>query len=197
MWKSNYSGQATLMKRLFGHIRTKLALVITICVLLISSGCSISSHEGFAIYLTKEDIPPAQMEALSHVDIAAQPIISIGDIITYNAQTHELTLTDAAFERISQLEVPVSGRSFMVCVNKTPIYLGAFWAPISSMSFNGVTILKPLGSAERKSITFRLGYPSPSFYEGEDPRNNAEVMKSLLQAGKLVNIGSGLIVVPS
>ncbi|MFC1940340.1 hypothetical protein ACFLXO_06645 [Chloroflexota bacterium] len=32
-----------------------------------------------------------------------------------------------------------------------------------------------------------LGYPSSMFYTGEDPWNNTEVMKSLDQAGKLIN----------
>jgi hypothetical protein len=174
------------MIRLIGHNKAKLALVVVGAVILLS-GCATPKGEGFAIYLTEEDIPPTQMEALSHVDIADQPIISMKDVITYNAQTHELKLTDAAFERISQLEVPIEGKSFMICVDKGPIYWGAFWTPISSMSFNGVTIWKPLSAQEPKVITLELGYPSSSFYEGEDPRNNAEVMESLEQAGKLIN----------
>jgi hypothetical protein len=172
--------------RLFTYTPVKLALVMVFTVIM-SSGCSATNHEGFAIYLTKNDIPPSQMEALSHVDIADQPVISMEDIITYNAQTHELKLTDTAFERISQLEVPVSGKSFIVCVDKVPIYWGAFWTPISSQSFDGVTIWKPLGSQEPKAVTLELGYPSPSFYGGDDPRNNADVMRSLEQAGKLIN----------
>ena len=143
--------------------------------------------EGFAIYLTRDDIPPEKMEMLSHVDIADQPIISIQDIITYNAQTHEMKLTDQAFERISHLEVPVRGKSFLVCVDREPIYWGAFWTPISSMSFDGVTIWKPLGSQELKVITLELGYPSSSFYNGEDPRNNPAILQSLEQSGKLIN----------
>ena len=150
-------------------------------------GCSTAKGEGFAIYLTRDDISPARMEALSHVDIADQPIIAISDVITYNGQTHEIKLTDEAFERIANLEVPVRGRSFLVCVDKGPIYWGAFWTPISSMSFDSVTIWKPLSSQELKVITLDIGYPSSSFYRGEDPRNNAEVMKSLEQAGKLIN----------
>ena len=75
------------MIRLIGHTTAKLALVMVGAVILLS-GCATPKGEGFAIYLTKEDIPPAKMEALSHVDIADQPIISIEDIITYNAQTH-------------------------------------------------------------------------------------------------------------
>ena len=143
--------------------------------------------EGFAIYLTKEDIPPVQMPALSHVDIADQPIISTKDIITYNAQKHELKLTPSAFERISSLEVPVRGKSFIVCVDKKIIYWGAFWTPISSISFDGVTIWKPYSSQGPAVITLELGYPSSSFYGGEDPRNSPEILKSIEQADKLIS----------
>ena len=175
------------MAKITFHIISKLAAHIMVVAIIILSGCTAAKGEGFAIYLTKEDIPPDQMEALSHVDIADQPIISMGDIITYNAQTHELKLTDTSFERISQLEVPVRGKSFLVCVDKGPIYWGAFWTPISSTSFDGVTIWKTLSSQELKVIALELGYPSSSFYSGEDPRNNAKVMKSLEQAGKLIH----------
>jgi len=127
------------------------------------------------------------MEALSHVEIVDHPIISTQDIITYNAQTHEIKITENAFKRIVDLEVPVEGKSFLVCVDKAPIYWGAFWTPVSSISFDGVTIWKPLGSQELKVIKLELGYPSSSYYGGEDPRRNAAVMKSLDQASKLIN----------
>ncbi|MDD5591613.1 MAG: hypothetical protein PHY18_06810 [Dehalococcoidales bacterium] len=173
--------------RLTGHTRIKLALIIVGALLL--SGCTNTTEtkgEGFAIYLTRENIPPAEMEKLSHVDIADQPVISMEDIITYNAQTHEIKLTDTAFERISQLEVPVSGRSFLTCVDKVPVYWGAFWTPLSSLSFDGVTIWQPLTPQETTVITLELGYPSSSFYRGEDPRNNAEIINSIERSGKLI-----------
>ncbi len=143
--------------------------------------------EGFAIYLTRDDIPPEKMEMLSQVDIAAQPVISSQDIITYNAQTHEIKLTEHAFERIARLEIPVRGKSFLVCVDKAPIYWGAFWTPISSISFEGVTILQPRSSQELKVITLELGYPSTSYYKGADPRNDTAILQSLEQSGKLIN----------
>jgi hypothetical protein len=142
--------------------------------------------EGFAIYFTREDIPPAKMELLSHVEIADQPIISLPDIISYNAQTHELKLTDVAFKRISQLKIPVSGKSFLVCVDKSPVYWGAFWTPFSSISFDGVTIWIPPVNQDAKTITIELGYPSVSFYAGRDPRNDQKVLESLEQSGKLI-----------
>jgi len=174
------------MRKLICHFPAKLTALIIIGTILALSSCTISKGDGFAIYLTKGDIPPAQMEALSHVDIAEQPVISMEDIIKYNAETHEIKLTDTAFERISELDVPVSGKSFLVCVDKGPIYWGAFWTPFSSMSFDGVTIWKPFILEEPHIITLELGYPSSSFYGGEDPRNNPEVMRVLEEAGKLI-----------
>jgi len=174
------------MRKVICHIPATLAACIMIGTILMLCSCTASKGDGFAIYLTKGDIPPAQMPALSHVDIAQPPIISMNDIITYNAQTHELKLATTAFERISQLDVPVRGKSFVVCVDRNPIYWGAFWTPISSISFDGVTIWKPLSLEEPHVITLELGYPSSSFYGGEDPRNNPEVMRSLEQAGKLI-----------
>jgi hypothetical protein len=174
--------------------------IVLVSGILVSSICATSEGEGknedevevesggFAIYLTKQDIPPAQMEDLSNVDIAERPIITISDIITYDAQEHELRLTANAFERISQLDVPTGGKSFIVCVDKAPIYWGAFWVPWSSLLFDGVTIWKPLTLEESHDvIRLELGYPSSAHYIGEDPRSNPVVIESLEQDGKLIN----------
>ena len=180
------------MSKLTRHIPAKPNTFIIIGILLalgiLMSGTSATvKGEGFAIYLTEQDILPTQMATLSHVDLTDQPAISSQDIITYNAQTHEMKLTDQAFERTCELEVPVEGRAFMVCVDKQPIYWRSFWTPISSISFDGVTIWQPYSSQDPAIITLQLGYPSSSFYGGEDPRNSAEVLRSLEQAGKLID----------
>lgn len=164
-----------------------IMLIIASSFLLIFPGCAKQPAEEFAIYLTKDDIPPAQMEIMSHVTLMDEPIITSTDIDVYNAQTHEIRLTAAAFERIMQLEVPVRGKSFLVCIDKQPVYWGAFWTPVSSMSFDGVTIWKPMRLQEPYIITLELGYPSSSFYGGEDPRNNTGVLDSLENAGKLID----------
>lgn len=167
----------------------KLAVVAS-CILLVvtvySGYTAVTNGEGFAIYLTRDDVLPAKMGALSHVELSDQPIVSVEDIIAYNAQTHEMKLTPGAFSRISKLEVPVTGKSFMVCINREPIYSGAFWTPISSTSFDGVTIWKPYKTQEQSIVVLELGYPSSSFYGGEDPRNNKKVLESLEKAGKLI-----------
>ena len=95
------------MRKLICHIPAKITALTIIGAIVMLCSCTISKGDGFAIYLTKGDIPPAQMPAFSHVDIVEPPIVSMKDIITYNAQTHELELTTSAFERIAQLDVPV------------------------------------------------------------------------------------------
>jgi hypothetical protein len=158
-----------------------------ICLAFLLMSCSPSNSEGFAIYLTKNNILPADMESLSYVEPQETPLISILDMVSYDAQSHEIILTESAFERILQFEVSVRGTSFLVCIDKKPIYWGAFWVSLSSLSFNGVTIIKPLDAQDEKSITLTLGYPSSSFYEGSDPRNNEIILNSLNQSKKLIN----------
>ena len=175
-----------LLRKINCQTFVKLTPLIMVGIILLLGCYTPSKCDGFAIYLTKDDISPVQIPVLSHVDITKQPIIAINDIINYNASNHEITLTANAFDRISGLEVPVTGKSFVVCVDKNPIYCGAFWTPISSISFDGVIIWKSLNFQESKVIRLELGYPSSIFYGGEDPRNNPEIIKSLKQAGKLV-----------
>jgi hypothetical protein len=161
-------------------------LIVLLIAELFGAGCKVTPGEGFAIYLTRDHISPAKMDALSQADLADRPLVSLDDIISYYSQTHVLKLTSEAYESISTLEVPISGISFVVCVDKNPIYWGAFWSSFSSASFNGVTITKPFIFLEPGLISLELGYPAPSFYSGEDPRNSPEILTSLERAGKLV-----------
>lgn len=137
--------------------------------------------------MLKEDIPPSEMESLCDNDLMDDPIIAISDIISYDAQTHEMELSDLAYERISKLELPMSGKTFLVYVDNIPIYWGAFMTPISSYYYEGVTIMFPLGSLDPNKIKISLGYPSQSSFLGIDPRNRPEIMASLKKSGILVN----------
>jgi len=146
------------------------------------------STEGFAMYLTRDDIAAFEMPLISAIDIAAGPVISLDDIVSYARDTHIIELTPEAYERVSRMMVPVWGRSFVVCVDKAPVYWGAFWTPLSSMSFDGVTIMTPavpMGELPPNSICIDCGYPSSDFWRGDDPRSNPAVMAALEKAGKL------------
>ncbi len=173
-----------MMDNVIRHILLLLALVM-VGPLALSSDCASSTREGFAIYLTAADTPPAAMPPLAQVELGAQPLIRMNDIITYNTQTHELKLSASAYEAIAKLNVPVRGKSFVVCVDKKPVYWGAFWTPISSISFDGITIWKPLSVKEPHIVTIEQGYPSPEAYVGVDPRNDPQILDTLKRAGKL------------
>ncbi|HEY55065.1 MAG TPA: hypothetical protein G4N91_02130 [Dehalococcoidia bacterium] len=121
------------------------ALALIAALLLISiavSGCD--SAEGFSIYLTKDNTPPYEMPALSQIELAEQPIISIDDIVSYHQETHEIELTSDAYQRLMALDITTSGMAFVACVDGQPIYWGAFWARFSSQVFDGIIIMVPL-----------------------------------------------------
>ena len=110
-------------------------------------------------------------------------MLSVDDIVTYSKETHEIELTASAYERIEQLEAPVDGISFVVCVGRDPVYLGAFWPLYSSLIFDGVVIQVP--PMDEPAIQITLGYPSSSFFAGEDPRSDPRILQALAQAGRL------------
>ena len=144
----------------------------------------LTSEPGeFSIYLPAQHVAAHQLSTLDILDLEQEPVLSINDIIVYYWETHTIELTDSAYERMAELEVPVDGTIFVVCLGREPIYAGAFWPMHSSLSFDGVVIKLPLTNDHTMQIT--LGYPSPSFFAGEDPRSDPKILQSLDRAGKL------------
>lgn len=137
-------------------------------VLVLLAACNPTPQE-FAIYLTQHP---------------ETPVISMEDIVSYTWATHEIRLTEAAFARVMALQVPVRGLPFVARVDGKQVYAGALWTPLSSMSFDGVTILLPLGSQD-PVIRIELGYPGSDSFTGADPRFNPQVRRVLERAGKL------------
>lgn len=177
--------------------KCNLLWLATLAALLLSTGCDVitgasdvqapGGGEGFAIYLTREEIPVSQMEALSHVEPAAEPFIGPDDIIRYDWATHNIELTEAAFRRIDEtMRPPTFGLAFVACVDRQPIYWGAFWPMYSSRSFDGIVIpVSPIFSEYNFGISIQLGYPSGFRADRDDPRDAPEIRAALAAAGKL------------
>lgn len=166
--------------------RQLLVLALVTCSLM---GCVGSEGEGFSIYLlaTEEsaielgDAPPADLQ------IRKEPVISSAEIVRYNWPNHEIELTEEAYNRIQRLfatPVDVQGIPFAVCVDSEPVYVGAFWTPVSSISYSGVVIGQPL-SPDQRIISIGLGYPGRQAFTGQDPRPDPKIKRSLESAGKL------------
>ena len=176
-------------------------LVACLALLFLGSGCdaekrlatpaapsptvTAGAKGAFAIYLTDPEIPPSRLAIQSHLELAAEPILTVDDIISYVWDTHEITLTAAGLERLHALSVPTHGKSFVVCLDRQLIYAGAFWAAYSSQSFDGVVIDPIFATPERPVVQIQLGYPGPGFFRGEDPRSDARIRAALEGAGKL------------
>jgi hypothetical protein len=164
---------------------TALMVVLLLAPFLFGGCAKNTGGEGFAIYLTKDGIPVSQMEVLSHVEIDDAPLISGEDIVSYDWETHDILLTPEAFQRLDSMQIPTNGVSFLVCVDGSPLYWGAFWALYSSQSFGGITIMLKPSLAGENTIRISRGYPSESFYQGEDSRSNPLIKEALEKAGKL------------
>ena len=163
-----------------------------VCALLMLAtllACQPPEPEPFSIHLLADEVPAAELSTcdLSKLELQEPPIVSDNDIISYWQATHEIELTAEAYERIQELydlPVRVSGMPFVVSVGRERIYAGAFWTPLSSLSFDGVVIIQPLDPSKR-SITIELGYPSPQAFAGPDPRSDQRILRSLQAKGKL------------
>lgn len=170
-------------------MKTKIFLISALILLPLAS-CSTATRtpfaeEGFAIYLLAENISPQIPADLDLVELAQHPILSGDEIISYTAATHEIKMSQQGYEAIAALSLPVTGISFVVCVNHQPIYAGSFWPGYSSLSFDGIVIDPILASEEHPVIDIQLGYPGSDFYSAIDPRSDLRILQALEDAGKL------------
>jgi hypothetical protein len=142
-------------------------------------------EDGLAIFLTDPKITP---EMLADIDLdrlvlEQEPVLSQQDIQSYAGDTHELYLLPSAYERLNRLEVPVTGRSFVVAVGAERIYSGAFSSPASSLIFEGAVILLPTTG---ETLRIQMGYPEAlAPVPRVDPRVDSRILEALEGAGKL------------
>ena len=165
-------------------------LQVSLFVLIFGAiGCRRQIAEDFGIYLLAEDRPAIQLTEndLNTIQLQAQPVIGIDDIRYYDRESHGVQLSEDAYRRVQELfplPVRVDGIPFVVRVGDESIYAGAFWTPLSSLSYDGVIILQPFGE-EEEMVRLALGYPSPLAFTGEDPRGDPRIIEALDSAGKL------------
>jgi hypothetical protein len=137
-----------------------------------------ATSEGFAIYVI-QDHDFSKMDDLKTIVLPDKPIISQNDVISYYAVEHKIRLTDVSFEHLAQLSGSLVGYPFVVCVNRQPVYWGAFWTSLYSSIFSGVIIDITSLDDEAKCFEFTLGYPNDSYFKGDDPRNDLLILDAL------------------
>lgn len=162
--------------------------ILCLILLMGAASCRPQAAEDFGIYLLAQDRPATEVvgSEIGTLELQQIPLIDTGDIVAYDRLTHEIQLTSDAFRRVQAifpLPVRVDGIPFVVRVGEEPIYGGAFWTPLSSLSFDGVVIMQPFGEEEK--IRLSLGYPGSFDFSDKDPRADARILSALEQAGKL------------
>lgn len=148
------------------------------------SDTPIIEHE-FAIYLVNGKLAPDKAAVQSPLELEEEPLISKNDIAAYIKETHEIRLTAEGHEKIQAVPVPTNGITFVVCVNGEQIYSGALWAMYSSLSFDRVVIDPLQATADNPTIQLTLGYPTSTFFSGDDPRSDPRILQALEEMGKL------------
>ncbi len=147
-----------------------------------------AQSDEWAIYLADQgvsarDVLQADPARLAVLD---DPILTLDDVLTYTWERHEMVLTDEAYERLAQLQVPIApGLPFVVYVGGEAIYAGAFWVSYSSASFNGI-VIDVLPATSKRPLRIQLGYPeSPELFVGQDLRADPRIRQVFDEAGKL------------
>ncbi len=168
----------------------------SVLILLVLSACQTApaeesvmrGGEPFELYLVAEegmrgaDLAVRPLEDLS---LAAEPLITTEDLTAYNWEQHTFDLTEEAYQRLMavfSLGMPLDGLPFVVSAYEERIYAGAFWTPLSSLTFDGVVILTPFDPAAGTFFIF-TGYPRADQFTGQDPRGDKRLMHALADAG--------------
>ena len=167
----------------------KLCLFLALMATLLGLGCQARPADTFALYLLAGDIAATEAQGLNleALELERKPLITSADLLSYDWQTHTLELTSNAYAQIQQIfptPVQVNGIPFVTCVGDERIYMGGFWTPASSLSFDGVVIMQPLDPAGTR-IQISWGYPGSAVFSDADPRADERILSALEQAGKL------------
>jgi hypothetical protein len=150
----------------------QIVLIITLGLVLatgVFTGCN--SDDGFRIVLTE----------------TGEVVLSTEHIKSYDADTYTLELNGKGIERWNSFLDYTSGstsgslygKEFAVELNGQELYRGKFYSMISSATYDGVVILDAImkRNAENDTLQIEFGYPNADFTTGEDPRDNARLLK--------------------
>jgi hypothetical protein len=187
------SGEWRMAGEVGGVVMRCVLVVVMVGLALALAGCretgtgtADGGEEGLAIYLLEEEGPASLLEgrALAELALAEEPIIGPDDVLAYDPATHTMSLSDDAMARVRALfaaPVPTGGVPFVVTAGGERIYAGAFWTPLSSLSYDGVVILdtQMLSSVIPGDVRITLGYPAPEVFTGEDPRADPRILEAV------------------
>lgn len=158
-------------------------------IVALSAGCSQKDcdcspfDEKVEFYLLKSyDTAPGTNFGIINAKIEKKPFIHFSEIEQYDDSTYQFILEKAAIDRIKPILKPTA---FAVTVNKQIIYAGFFRQNFLSSSCDCIRIDPQCCLFQENKIVVELGYASPNDLSSIDKRNDAVLLQTLAEAGKL------------
>lgn len=140
----------------------------------------------FALYYTKEKEYDRRQKK---VELEDYKLLTEKHIISYDWDTHTITLTEEGIKRIpASSAIGVRGRSFVIVADGQQCYQGSFWSSFSSFScpIPVINVLRLDAPIESGRIQIERAYPSDKFAQRADPRFDDRIKKVLEETGKLI-----------
>jgi hypothetical protein len=165
----------------------KLRPLLAACLALIVIGTTAHAGKGrFELFLVKT--PHTELEK---IELEAKPLLTDGDVTSYDWQTHSMVLTKDAKARLPKArEIGVRGLGFVIVVDGKRLYRGSFWTSFSSIGCPTPVILLDQDDAGYV-LRIRRAYPSDEFAAGPDPRGDERLLQVLRELGKLARPPAG------
>ena len=168
--------------------KNSVLILIMLMMLVLLSGCSKRKEPAFAVFLLSSEMTAeeARVMPLDDLPLGDTALLTMEDVVSYQPDRYEMVLTDEAAERIRQMAIPLDGLPFVMVAQGERVYAGAFWTPISSLSYSGIAAMFWL-EEDAVILRFDLSYPaSPELLEGVDLRNDERILKAFSKAEKLI-----------
>ncbi len=171
----------------------KHLLVCLLCSLATAAWAETNAWH-FGIFMPREDVAQATPDVAERIQmyyrtpprdipLAKFPLISDQDILSYDWKTHRLAVKPEALSRVRRPSV--RGAPFVVVAEGEPVYVGAFYTAVSSLSCPVPVILVD-GITRTNLIRIDRAYPGElPGQSGKDPRPDSRIKKALQAAGKL------------
>lgn len=114
-------------------------------------------------------------------------VVTASDLVEYVFSDHAMKVRGPSMARLAGMKAPVTGKPFQVVVDGQAVYSGRFVPVVSSMTFKEPTILLDVKTNRPYAIVVISGpmHHEPQFQNGQDPRMDVRITKTLQDLGKL------------
>jgi hypothetical protein len=151
-----------------------------------------TTTHSFGLYAPADALPANVVvhgtNDLSRIPLAAEPIISDADIVSYDFTQHSMKLRPEALNRVSGLLLDKPNSAFVAVADGVPVYLGAFVKLDSLELCDLPTIIVDWQFEEQPADSVVVTWPFPPgsvSRAGPDPRGSERIKSVLTVLNKL------------